>query len=142
ARTGRSIRTALASLVIYFTDRPAPLQPNSLGGEGAATATGGLGLWVLDREPRPLETVHIVDFGSLKERSTLRVHDDLDATLFNHGIVVGHLRLKSHSKLIAVTSAAFHIDPQAHDILLFHHQFLDLLLCNRRNCNHANLLLM
>ena len=137
ARTGRSIRTILALSVIRSTDQLAPRSANVLGAEGAAATTGGLRLRVLDREPRPLEAVHVIDFGSLQERSALRIHNDLDDTLFDHGVVIAHLRLEGHPVLIPVASTALDLDPQANDVLLFHHQFLDLLFCNRCNRQHC-----
>src|SRR6185295_14932146 len=136
ARTRLCTRPILAPLSDFQLASPAHFSANFSGGEGAAAPTRGLRLWVLDREPGPLQAIHIVDFRSLKEWRALRIHDDLDIALLNDRVVIGHLRLEGHPVLIPVTTAALHVDPQADNVFLIRHQFLDLLLRNRRDRNH------
>src|SRR5262245_5739794 len=130
--------TILAPLLLIQPTGSRHSSAHSLGAEGAATATRGLRLRIFNREPGPLKTVHVIDFSSLQKRGTLRIHDDLNDTLFHHGVVVAHLRLEGHPVLIPVAAAALDINAQADDILLFHHQFLDLLFRYCSNCQHCD----
>src|SRR5262249_22246085 len=74
------------------------------GTERTAAAAGRLCLRILDREPGPLEAIHVIDFGALQERCTLRIHNDLDIAFLDHGVVIGHFRFERHPVLIAVTA--------------------------------------
>src|SRR5262249_30267752 len=53
------------------------------GTERTAAAAGRLCLRILDGEPGPLEAIHVIDFGALQERRTLRIHNDLDIAFFD-----------------------------------------------------------
>src|SRR5437867_2215214 len=99
-----------------------------LRAEGTAAPAGGLGLWILDRKPRPLQAVHVVHLRTAQQRGALRVQDDLHVPLLDHRVIIRHLGLERHPVLIAVASAAPDVDPEPHGVLLFLDQFLNLAL--------------
>src|SRR5580693_1680716 len=67
-----------------FTNSATHQIPTLLSGEGTAAATGGLGVWVLDREAAARDRLDEVDLSALQVLDADRVDEELDAVRFEH----------------------------------------------------------
>ena len=76
-----------------------------------------------------MHTVQILDLSSLEQRSTLRIHNNLDISLFNYGIVFSNLRLQCHAILVAMTTSTTDVDPQSDGVRFLLNTLTDFLFC-------------
>src|SRR5438105_8947320 len=91
----------------------------------AATARRD-GVRIVDREPRRLDRVEVVDLRAAEVRSAERVDDDLDAVHRQLDVALLRAPVEPEPVLEARAAAALDRDPQDADVLLLCEQLLDL----------------